>query len=340
VARNIEPDTQARIKKRAKSSIRTRKTKKVRYTSPLVANKSGDEGGEGDGGEGEGDEESLILVIPTQSFYIGDEVSLAHFLTMKLAELRMNAARKIVTSWIKLAEPNRRADYGPYHHMLPTEQPGTAPRWWPRTVRFTEPSHQKEEGNWVPIPMLFCLILTFTFTGNYMLGAAILMLHRYSDSKGKRRVNWVSRLQEDAEYVMKFSPAGKLYTGRKEEYNEQHKERSQKEILPEIFKVARFYEEHVAAYELFDDRPSDDPEAKRGTYYTWSLPSKPPTRATGKERVSGRKSPPASDSHRWDNSGSCTEEDDTLYITSKDIPKTKAPLADKPTAAHREKSQR
>lgn len=81
------------------------------------------------------------------TFYVGDFDQLTKFFRRRLEELTMKPLRPIVTAWIKQLEPRRLGSYGPYHKKMPSQRPPhCTPDWWPRDVRYEEPSHLDKTG--------------------------------------------------------------------------------------------------------------------------------------------------------------------------------------------------
>jgi hypothetical protein len=91
--------------------------------------------------------------LSVHEFRIGDVEGMKKFYYRRLGEVGINALRRIVTEWVKVLEPTRLRNYGPYHKLkqyswdfklLKSETPPRehrGPPWWPRDVPYVEPAH-------------------------------------------------------------------------------------------------------------------------------------------------------------------------------------------------------
>ncbi len=90
----------------------------------------------------EGRKKRKVVTEASSTFYIGDFPKVIDFLYHRFDELTTKPLRTMVTNWIKILEPRRQSNYGPYHKQLPSDQPsGSTPPWWPQSVPYNEPSH-------------------------------------------------------------------------------------------------------------------------------------------------------------------------------------------------------
>lgn len=79
--------------------------------------------------------------------YIGNFSQVKEFFYRRFDELTTKPLRTVVTAWVKILEPRRQSNYGPYHKKLSSERPPehTPPRW-PSNVPYNEPSHLSKHG--------------------------------------------------------------------------------------------------------------------------------------------------------------------------------------------------
>lgn len=114
------------------------------------------------------------------------------------------------------------------------------------------------------------------------------MLHRYPDSNGKTRINWIAKLKRSTYYFLENKDAAFFSSAKNPKYSAAAKERAAKEIFPDLFDVAQSYEDHVAQYELYEGMEKNASTFIRGKQHTWTPASKMP-RAPASRRPRGTK---------------------------------------------------
>ncbi|KAF2652344.1 hypothetical protein K491DRAFT_719020 [Lophiostoma macrostomum CBS 122681] len=201
---------------------------------------------------------STPVTVPTVSFNIGDQEATRRFFNVRFDELTMMPSRKMAEDWIDLACPDRRRLYKKYHRKKPSDMPpdpatATEPNWWPRDVRFIEPSHMEYKE-------LIALL------------GVLLFLHRELDDEGQPRINWVAKLRESAMFRLKAMATKKFSSSEDLKYNQDMKDRALNVLLPDIFEVAQKYEDHVAQYGI------QDADRIRGPQHSWYAAPKPARR--------------------------------------------------------------
>lgn len=193
------------------------------------------------------------------TFYIGDFDELCKFFRRRLEELTMKPLRPIVTAWIKQLEPRRLGSYGPYHKKMPSQRPPECtPEWWPRDVRYEEPSHLDKAG---------------------LLKVAVTMMlqHRAIDEP-KRKGSWVAKLQQAAQYAIETTPPEQFSSSKGSGFSERMRDRALNEIMPSLFSIAQIYEDHLARNNLYEG--SGNVDTREGTMCTWQPVSRPPRQST------------------------------------------------------------
>ncbi|OAL51010.1 hypothetical protein IQ07DRAFT_408719 [Pyrenochaeta sp. DS3sAY3a] len=239
------------------------------------------------------DDKNIVRPIAerTHSFYIGDIDALTLFFRRRFEELTTRPLRQIVTDWIKQLEPRRLGEYGPYHKMLPKEQPpGFTPFWWPEHVPYNEPSHLSK-------------------TNLQLLAIDVLLQHRKVDA-AKRKGSWVRRLKLTAQYTVEMAVPELFSSSKRPQYNEAMKERARSCILPSIFEVAQSYEDHLAQYNLYEGEGNEDPG--NGQTHTWQSAPKPPREKVRRSTNTKACPSPPQENKAAELSETETEVDDTI----------------------------
>ncbi|KAI8940918.1 hypothetical protein NX059_002176 [Plenodomus lindquistii] len=230
------------------------------------------------------------------TFYVGDIDHLSKFYRRRLEELTMKPLRPIVTAWIKQLEPRRLGSYGPYHKKMPSQRPPQCtPDWWPRDVRYEEPSHLDK-------------------TGLLKVAVTMMLQHRIIDEP-KRKGSWVQKLQQAAQYAIETTPPEQFSSSKGSGFGDRMRERALKEILPSLFSVAQIHEDHLAQYNLYEGTGNVD--TRQGTMCTWQPVSRPPRQSTSSRKrvkVQSRATRPRDVSEETI-SGAETEVDDAVSNT-------------------------
>lgn len=260
------------------------------------------------------------------TFYVGDVDQLSKFYRRRLEELTMKPLRPIVTAWIKQLEPRRLGSYGPYHKKMPSQRPPECtPDWWPRDVRYEEPSHLDK-------------------TGLLKVAVTMMLQHRIIDEP-KRKGSWVAKLQQAAQYAIETTPPEQFSSSKGSGFSERMRDRALNEIMPSLFSIAQIHEDHLAQYNLYEGTGNVD--TRQGTMCTWQPVSRPPRQSTfNRKRVKVQLRAPRTREASEDSvSGDDTEVDDTVsntflrregaqYSKQQRTPKAteplQAPLADAP----------
>ncbi|KAH9860187.1 hypothetical protein IAQ61_011971 [Plenodomus lingam] len=230
------------------------------------------------------------------TFYVGDIDQLSKFYRRRLEELTMKPLRPIVTAWIKQLEPRRLGSYGPYHKKMPSQRPPECtPDWWPRDVRYEEPSHLDK-------------------TGLLKVAVTMMLQHRAIDEP-KRKGSWVAKLQQAAQYAIETTPPEQFSSSKGSGFSERMRDRALNEIMPSLFSIAQIHEDHLAQYNLYEGRGNVD--TRRGTMCTWQPVSRPPRQSTfnrKRAKVPSR-APRIREVSEDTVSGDDTEVDDTISNT-------------------------
>ncbi|KAF2115067.1 hypothetical protein BDV96DRAFT_92386 [Lophiotrema nucula] len=184
----------------------------------------------------------------TSSFYIGDVDALTHLWKTRLWECTLKPLRKILEKWVSIRWPLRRKM--PYDRR---EKPATERvPGWPKDIRYKEPAHLKQPD---------CIELI----------CYLLLEVREKDDAGKYRINWIKTLRETAEYELKWIPDAQFSNAKAtSDYGREYKVLFMTQLWPSVMESAQNFEDHIAQYDLYEGRESDDPEAKRGKQITWS----------------------------------------------------------------------
>jgi hypothetical protein len=210
----------------------------------------------------DGSSKTHVVTVPTQTFYIADLDGVKSYFRARLHELTLNPLRKIIEGWIKMIEPRRTSLFGKYgkfgknFHLTPKQAAVQAPEavfptWWVEDCQYREPSHLKRHE----VEALFI---------------QIILLHRYpAETQRIGIVNWVQKLATSATRSIEAMPDESFASSKIPVYNFGQKERALKEILPELFDVAKAHEDHFAAY-------GADGDVSQSAQYTWKPASKPP----------------------------------------------------------------
>ncbi|KAF1960464.1 hypothetical protein CC80DRAFT_294394 [Byssothecium circinans] len=177
--------------------------------------------------------------MASHEFRIGDVDGMKKFYYIRLGEVGINALRRIITEWVKVLEPTRLRNYGPYHKLkqyswdfklldnkpVPNDR---GPPWWPNDVPYVEPAHLPSK----------CL---------EALGVAIMFL-QFSTAEQDKEYHagegLISKLHNAAKYFISTLPAQEYAMGH-DAWNAVMKERALQSILPELLQVSRQYEEHI-----------------------------------------------------------------------------------------------
>ncbi|KAF2642352.1 hypothetical protein P280DRAFT_478480 [Massarina eburnea CBS 473.64] len=200
-------------------------------------------------------------------FRIGDVEGMRRFYFTRLGEVGINALRRIITEWVKVLEPTRLRNYGPYHKLkqyswdfklldsvpVPKER---GPPWWPNDVPYVEPAHLPSK----------CL---------ESLGVAIMFLQFSSAEQAKEYhagESLISKLHNAAKYFISTLPAQEYAMGH-DAWNAVMKERALQTILPELLQVARDYEEHLL--QQGRDEGEREPSPALGRIFTYAELQKP-----------------------------------------------------------------
>ncbi|KAF2020328.1 hypothetical protein BU24DRAFT_459920 [Aaosphaeria arxii CBS 175.79] len=176
----------------------------------------------------------------TSTFYIANVDALQSFYKTRLGQLPARALRKIVTQWIAIIRPRRRT-YGRYSKkQFPSElRKDQCPPWWPKDVYYEDPFHLERDCT------------------------HIMLLHRHTNNEtGERRVDWIQGLGAVADHIIDVSSRNGLSAALKSRALN---------TLSDLLDTAQSHENHVATYELYDDKVNEDPESLRGKKHTWAL---------------------------------------------------------------------
>ncbi|KAF2275207.1 uncharacterized protein EI97DRAFT_459510 [Westerdykella ornata] len=208
-----------------------------------------------------------IDTCPTYSFRIGDLDAVIDFFKQRFQELTTKPLKALVPIWLKLAEPNRKQHYGngKYTYKTPGEDLSSTcyPPWWPADIPYKEPAHLKG-------PKLIRIAIH------------ILLLHRYPDADGKRRVNWIYKLKAKTDLWIQCAESDCFASSKDPAYRDSMKQRATQEIFPEILDVAQSYEDHLAQLEERGTVASRESNAMLGKVHTW----RPATKTIKKTRRS------------------------------------------------------
>lgn len=138
-----------------------------------------------------------------------------------------------------------------------------------------------------------------------------MLQHRLIDEE-KRKGSWVAKLLQSAQYTIESTPSDQFSSAKGSDFSEKMQSRALAEILPNLFEVAQFYEDHFATHRHYEGSGISDPGT--GKYVTWQplmRPPRPPVAA--KKRLRRTRPRPASRSELdTDISEDETEIDDSL----------------------------
>ncbi|CAI6337983.1 unnamed protein product [Periconia digitata] len=171
-------------------------------------------------------------------FRVGDTNKLKEFYYIRLNEVGIIALRRIVTEWIRILEPTRLRDYGPYHKLdqyrrnpslltAESKDRECEPPWWPRDVPYVEPAHLPAKGL-------------------ETLGVSLMLLQVSTDKKYQRyhtEEDLISKLHHAANYVVACVPVQKYAMG-SDARNAYLKERALQIVLPDLLKATQTFREH------------------------------------------------------------------------------------------------